>query len=164
MPPSPVVFRPATNADCPLAARIISEVLAEYGLVAFSQGQDTDLLDLDANYVALGGAFEIIESPDGAPLGMVGWRLAADGSCELKKLYLLPAARGRGVGRAALARVVDRARAAGCAAVLLETASVLREAIALYERAGFVPVDGDAAGPFAAVMSAEADLVYRLEL
>lgn len=59
------------------------------------------------------------------------------GEVELKRMYVRPAARGLGAGRALLGRLVDDARAAGCSAVRLESATFMPEALALYRSAGF---------------------------
>jgi putative acetyltransferase len=55
-------------------------------------------------------------------------------------MYLLPGARGRGLGRRLLRELVEGARDRRVKRVVLETASVLREAIVLYRASGFVPV------------------------
>lgn len=61
----------------------------------------------------------------------------ADGYAEIKRMYTRPATRGRGVGRAILARLEADARAQGLAWLRLETGDVLDAAMALYESSGF---------------------------
>jgi len=61
---------------------------------------------------------------------------------ELRKMYARREARGHGLGQRLLDRALAFARARGSASVELETASVLKEAIALYGKAGFVPRPG----------------------
>jgi putative acetyltransferase len=56
---------------------------------------------------------------------------------EVKRMYVRPAWRGRGVGRTILARLEAEAAAGGVERVVLETGDVLLPAIAMYERAGF---------------------------
>jgi putative acetyltransferase len=160
---SNVIFRRATNRDREVAQRIVDGALREHGLGVVLDAGDVDLTDLERHYEERGGRFEIIEEPDGTPLGVVGWRLASAEQCELKKLYLVSAARGLGLGRLAIDRVVAAARSLGCRSVVLETATVLDRANRLYLRAGFVPVCGGAAGPFA-TLTQQCDLAYRLEL
>ncbi len=63
-----------------------------------------------------------------------------DDTCELQKMYLLPAARGRGLGKRLLERCLKAARAAGFRQCYLETMPQLTTARALYERAGFVAI------------------------
>ncbi len=60
-----------------------------------------------------------------------------DGLAEAKRMYVRPAARGRGVARAILARLEQEARGRGLSRLVLETGDAQRAAIRLYERAGF---------------------------
>ena len=82
---------------------------------------------------------------DGAVVGTVtvalpgsAWQeIAREGEGEFRMLAVSPAARGRGVGDALVAMVLDRCRAAGCESVVLSSATVMRAAHRLYERLGF---------------------------
>jgi GNAT superfamily N-acetyltransferase len=158
-----VRFRRATNADCPIAQQVVDRALRDYGLHVVLERGDRDLADLEAHYDARGGRFELIETGEGEVVGVVGWRPASDEVVELKKLYLTAHARGHGLGRRALDRVIDAARERGARAIVLETAAVLRDAVRLYARYGFVAVEGDAAGSFA-TLTDQCDRAYRLEL
>jgi GNAT superfamily N-acetyltransferase len=158
-----VSFRRATNRDCDLAQQLVDAALREYGLHVLPESSDVDLTDLEGHYDARGGRFELLEGPNGDALGVLGWRPAGDGVVELKKLYLAPHARGRGLGRRALERAVDAARSSGAQAIVLETAIALSEASRLYIRFGFVPVRGEEAASFA-TLSDQCDLAYRLDL
>jgi len=158
-----VRFRRATNADCGIAQQVVDRALRDYGLHLVLELGDRDLADLEAHYDARGGQFELLETADGVVVGVVGWRPASDEVMELKKLYLTAAARGHGLGRRALQRVIDAARDRGARAIVLETATVLRDAVRLYTRSGFVPVEGEAAGSFA-TLTDQCDRAYRLEL
>lgn len=157
-----VTFHRATNRDRAIAFQIVDQALRDHGMQALPETSDRDLADLEQHYDARGGGFELIRMGDDV-VGVLGWRPAADGVFELKKLYLLAGVRGHGVGRRAVARVIERAQAAGARAVVLETSAQLVAANRLYTRLGFVPVAGAAAGPFAA-LSDQCDLAYRLEL
>lgn len=157
-----VTFRRASNRDREVALQIVDRALRDYGLQALPATSDRDLLDLEQHYDARGGGFELVEA-DGELVGVLGWRRAGDGVFELKKLYLLSSARGHGLGRRALARVIELTRAAGARAIVLETSARLIEANRLYARLGFVPVVGPAAASFA-TLSEQCDLAYRLEL
>lgn len=59
------------------------------------------------------------------------------GTCELRKMYFLPEARGLGAGTALMARCLDAARAAGFERCYLETLTGMDAAMRLYERSGF---------------------------
>jgi putative acetyltransferase len=60
-----------------------------------------------------------------------------DGFAELKRMYVRPHARGKGVVQALIARLEEEARTRGVTRLLLETGDVLHAAIRVYERAGF---------------------------
>jgi putative acetyltransferase len=73
---------------------------------------------------------------DGAPVGCGGIAFE-DGLAEVKRMYVRPAARGRNVASAILARLEDEARAHGVARVVLETGDAQLAALRFYQREGF---------------------------
>jgi ribosomal-protein-alanine N-acetyltransferase len=73
------------------------------------------------------------------PLGFACAPIVLD-TCELRRIAVLPEARGQGLGRDLLLAVIAHARSRGCVRVELEVASTNAEAIGLYRRAGFVDV------------------------
>jgi GNAT superfamily N-acetyltransferase len=135
-------IRRATAADAVGACAVVFDVLQEYGLVPEPQGTDADLMDLDAHYFARGGSFDVALDRVGAIVGCCGMKAMANGAFELRKMYIRQDLRGQGLGQRLLDRALAWARARGVARVELETASVLKEAIALYTKAGFVPRPG----------------------
>lgn len=132
-------IRAATNADIPRVVGIVFPVLESYGLKPDPAGTDADLADLDAAYVRNGGFFAVLEEPDGTVVGSYGLLRIDAATCELRKMYLDPTRRGRGHGRQLLEHAIAKARELGFRHMVLETASVLTEAIALYRKHGFVP-------------------------
>ena len=76
---------------------------------------------------------------DGTPLGHAMLRRLGE-EWELKRLVVGPAARRRGVGRALVLDVIDRARAGGARRVILQTGSAQPESLALYIALGFTPI------------------------
>jgi GNAT superfamily N-acetyltransferase len=91
------------------------------------------------------GAFLLLEEDDGAALGCGGVRTlppAPDGArMEVKHLYVVPAARGRGLGRLLLEALESAARDAGARTLVLDTNRSLEAAGGLYRSAGFLPVE-----------------------
>lgn len=130
-------FRVADNRDVAIARQIIYPTLKEYGLDPEPTVTDADVEDIERHYGKPGSYFCIAEY-DGLPVGTGGLRQISDKRCELRKMYLLTEFRGKGIGKQLLIHLVTRAKDMGYREITLETASVLREAIRLYERFGFV--------------------------
>jgi putative acetyltransferase len=118
-------------------------VLAEYGLSPDPDGTDADLADLEGSYWERGGVFLVVLSNEESIIGCAGLFPLSSAEAEVRKMYLLPAARGKGLGGLLLERLIAEARRLGYRSVVLETASVLREAIALYRSFGFSPTRRD---------------------
>ncbi len=74
---------------------------------------------------------------DGIPSGCIALRSFDGERAELKRLFVRPEARGRGIGSMLLRRVVEDAEEIGYRSILLDTLPQLPEAIALYRRFGF---------------------------
>ena len=137
--PHPAGLRTATAADSEAVKAVVFTALREHGLQPDPGQTDADLDDIDAEYFQRGGRFSVLEAPGGVIIGTVGIRPVSPGVCELRKMYLDSRWRGRGLGRMLLDHGLAEARRLGFNRVVLETASVLKEAIRLYERYGFRP-------------------------
>lgn len=128
----------------PDAARLNDRVQLEY---AERYGDEGDVTYLDpAMFEPPQGLYLIVYDDLGAPVATGGWRGQdrndegyADGDAELKRMYVVPEARGRGLSRRVLAALEDDAHAAGRTRMVLETGSKQPEAIALYESSGYEP-------------------------
>jgi len=150
-------LRPAANADSAVVKELVFGVLAEYGLTPDPACTDLDLDDLEGNYASRGGCFSVLETTDGTIIGSVGICAAGPDVCELRKMYLSRTHRGKGLGKRLLDHGLSEARRLGFRRVLLETASVLTEAIRLYEQYGFRPYQPDH-------LAARCDQAYFLDL
>ncbi len=126
----------------PDALRLIAEVQAEY-VVRYGGPDETPLDPL--MFEPPDGSF-FVGYLDGAPIATGAWRrsgVAAFGTTdtvEVKRMYVAPAARGRGVARRMLAHLEESAHRGGARAVVLETGLRQPEAIGLYESSGYTPV------------------------
>ena len=136
---------------------LVFSVLREYGLSPDPEGTDADLRDLEGHYAARGGSFDVLVDPAGEILGCVGLLPVDATTCELRKMYLTPDVRGRGLGRCLLDHALARARELGFRRVVLETNTVLVEAIALYRSQGFSPYRAEH-------VSARCNETYALDL
>ncbi len=77
---------------------------------------------------------------DGQPAGCIALRRLDGTTCELKRLYVRPAFRGRGIAGAMMQRILDDARAIGYTAMLLDTLPFLTSAIKMYRALGFYDI------------------------
>jgi GNAT superfamily N-acetyltransferase len=84
--------------------------------------------------------FVVAYSPDGVPLGCGGLRRLDPAAGEVKRMYVVPSARGTGVAAAVLAALEDYARAAGWTRLRLETGDRQPDAVRFYTRAGYRPI------------------------
>lgn len=121
--------------DHPDAVKLVAEVQQEY--VVRYGGEDVTPVD-PAEFAPPRGLF-LVAYVDDAPAACGGWR-ARDTDVELKRMYVAPAFRGRGLARAVLASLERTAGEAGFDRVILETGQRQPEAIALYRSAGYEPV------------------------
>jgi putative acetyltransferase len=135
----PCQIRPATHEDRDAIEQLVFGVLEEYGLAPDPNGTDADLRDIQSHYLSLGGTFDVLIDESGRIVGTVGVLPRSPTTCELRKMYLGRSARGQGLGRRLLEHALAQAVQLGFRRMELETASVLREAIGLYERYGFRP-------------------------
>lgn len=133
-------FRSATNCDGPRVREVVFSILREFGFTPEPEGTDSDLFTIETSYSAGGGAFELLINDDGRIIGTVGLMPHGPGVCELRKMYLEPEHRGRGLGRQMLEHAIATARRLGFGRIELETESRLKDAIKLYRQFGFQPV------------------------
>jgi len=124
-----------------LVAELQGEFVVRYG------GPDETPLDITM-FDPPSGTF-LLGTVEAEPVAMGGWRrrpdVAALGrsvAAEIKRMYVVPAGRGRGFARLLLGALEASARAGGADVMVLETGLKQPEAIALYESSGYVPVQG----------------------
>jgi len=128
------------------------------------QGFSEELKSLPGVYGADGGALLIAESSrENAPAGTIALRRLNHSAGEIKRLYLRPAFRGRGLGRYLLEQVIERARAIGYQALYADTLPGMQDALSLYERLGFARVDAYASNPTPGAVYLRLDLL-KLQL
>jgi GNAT superfamily N-acetyltransferase len=120
----------------PVAVALVADAMAE---LARRYGGDGDETPMDpAQFEPPHGGFLVAWLGD-EPVGCAGWRSSAGDpeAAELKRMYVRPQARGRGVATAVLHEIEEAARRAGRLRVILETGDRQPEAIALYRREGY---------------------------
>ena len=132
----------AVGYEHPDSVRLIAEVQQEY--VRRYGGPDKTPTD-PAEFEPPRGLF-LVGYLDGRPVACGGWRaqdgmpLLLDGDAEIKRMYVTPALRGRGLSRVLLAELERTAAAAGRLRMVLETGPAQPEAIALYSGTGYAAI------------------------
>ncbi|MGV8943624.1 GNAT family N-acetyltransferase [Thermomonas sp.] len=136
----PYQLRPIRGEDDPLMAMIIRSVMPEFGAIGSGFAiTDPEVDWMSRAYAEPRHAYFVVES-DNRVLGGCGVAPLIGGdadTCELRKMYFLPEARGIGAGTAMMQRCLDAARAAGFKRCYLETLAGMDAAMRLYERSGF---------------------------
>lgn len=142
---SQINIREIRQSDNPFLARIVKDTLAEFGAnhpntvyydattdalyeLFQEKGSGYFVAEVDSEIVGGGGIYPT----DGLP----------EGTCELVKMYLLPQARGLGLGRTLIEKSLEFAKQAGYRQVYLETMPELKKALEVYARFGFEYLKG----------------------
>ncbi|MEC4893429.1 MAG: GNAT family N-acetyltransferase [Oscillatoria sp. PMC 1051.18] len=137
------LIRTWQKGDRDAAAAVIAEVLAEYNLTWEPLGADRDVLAVEESYFQRDGEFWVVEQ-NGKIVGTGAYYPVNRGKngVEIRKMYLLPTVRGKGLGRYLLQELEAAIATRGYKEIWLETASVLKEAVKLYESSGYQPATG----------------------
>ncbi|HWS38758.1 MAG TPA: GNAT family N-acetyltransferase [Actinoplanes sp.] len=122
--------------DEPAVQRLVAENMLDLSERYGGTGDDTPLAAAD--FVPPAGDFLVAVEGD-TLIASAGWRRNGD-DAELKRMFTVKAARGRGLARRMLTAVETSATAAGCRRGILETGDRQPEAIALYESAGYTRI------------------------
>jgi GNAT superfamily N-acetyltransferase len=133
----PVALR-AVPYDDPLARALVDRVQQEY--VTRYGGPDEAVVD-PAEFRPPAGLFLVAEVA-GVPAGCGAWRAHEPGVAEVKRVYVEPAFRRRGLAQLLMAALEDSAAAAGHRSVVLNSGPEQPEALALYAALGYTPVPG----------------------
>jgi len=130
------------------ARQLMNEYADSLGLDLSFQNFEHELDNLESEYAPPSGAF-VLAVENGQFVGCAGLRRFSEGAGEIKRLYLLPQARGRGVGRELAEAIVGAARQIGYERLLLDTLPSMTAARSLYLSLGFKPVDAYRFNPVA---------------
>ncbi|MBX6745300.1 MAG: GNAT family N-acetyltransferase [Acetobacteraceae bacterium] len=143
LPEGPFRIGPARSAaDLEATARLFEAYAASLGVDLAFQGFAAELASLPGSYAPPAGELLLARDPHGQPLGCVALRpMPFEGCCEMKRLYVSPPGRGLGLGRALVEAAIGEAVRIGYREMRLDTLPFMAEAIALYRKTGFVPVE-----------------------
>jgi len=141
-----IIIRPIEPGDNAAIATIIRSVLEEFGAnkpgTVYFDSETDHLYEL---FSGTPGSQYRVATYQGKLLGGAGifpTPALPEGTCELVKMYLLPEARGKGVGKKLMDTAFSQAIALGYTQIYIETMPELTRAIGLYEQLGFAYLKG----------------------
>lgn len=140
-----MAIRPIQSEDDVAVAAGLRAVYAQYGCTGPGYSpSDPETDAMFATYDRPGFAYFVYES-GGEVVGGCGYGAfgpSEEATCELQKLFLLPASRGQGVGQQLMLHTLEQAKVAGFRDCYLETVARMTEAMGLYRKHGFRELDG----------------------
>jgi ribosomal protein S18 acetylase RimI-like enzyme len=124
-----------------LAARgLVQEYAASLDFELCFQDFAHELETLPSEYGPPGGHF-VLASSNGVFVGCGGVRRFTDTACEMKRVYVMPQHRGKGIGQAVARALIAEAKQAGYKTMLLDTLPSMAAAQHVYSALGFIPTD-----------------------
>jgi GNAT superfamily N-acetyltransferase len=124
--------------------------------LTFYYGSNPEILP--GEFAPPGGCL-LLATLDGQSAGCVGYRRLSKDVCELKRLYVRPTFRGKGIGRLLVAELIQQARLSNYRMVRLETVSFMPEAHQLYQSLGF-----EFRAPYYEIPESLREITYFMEL
>jgi putative acetyltransferase len=151
-----------TQAESPDQIAQARELFLEYaqslGFSLCFQNFDRELAGLPGDYAPPGGRLLLAEYR-GQLAGCVALHQLAPGVCEMKRLYLRPQFRGKGLGHVLAETVIAAARSTSCRRMRLDTVEpVMPNAVAMYRRLGFKEIEPYCDNPIEGALYMELEL------
>lgn len=160
---SPVVkgllfLQAESHAQIAQARELFLEYAQSLGFSLCFQNFDKELARLPGDYAPPAGRLLLAEY-ERQLAGCVALHKLEDGICEMKRLYLRPQFRGKGLGRALADRLIAEARQVGYQSMRLDTVEpVMKDAVAMYRKIGFREIEPYCSNPIAGALYMELQL------
>ena len=143
------------HAEVPRDLTVVESLFREYadglGIDLCFQGFESELAGLPGRYAPPRGRL-ILAWRGAHAVGCVALRPVDEHTCEMKRLYVRPAARGQHLGQRLAERVCEEARIAGYRRICLDTLPSMAQAVSLYRAMGFTPIEPYTVNPVPGAM------------
>ncbi len=152
------ILQASSPAQIAQARELFVEYAKSLGFSLCFQNFDAELAGLPGDYAPPDGRLLLTEY-EGQLAGCGALHKLESGICEMKRLYLRPQFRGKGLGRMMAERLIADARAIGYQRMRLDTVGpVMQDAVAMYRRLGFKEIEAYRENPMAGTLYMELEL------
>jgi N-acetylglutamate synthase-like GNAT family acetyltransferase len=154
-----VIRPPGKSEEWLQVRRLLTDYRQEFNDDPCFTSFEEELRDIEALYSKPGKAKLVaVDESDGTVMGCVALRMLSLDVAEMKRLYVAPAYRGRGIGRNLVEAILAKAREIGFQRMVLDTSFAMKAAISLYLGLGFTPIEPYNAQDTATVLCLGIDL------
>lgn len=156
--PDATILQASSPAQIAQARELFLEYAASLGFSLCFQNFDAELAGLPGDYAPPEGRLLLAEF-ESQSAGCGALHKLDTGICEMKRLYLRPQFRGKGIGRAIAERLIAEARQIGYKWMRLDTVGpVMKDAVAMYRKLGFKEIAPYRENPMAGTLYMELEL------
>jgi len=157
------IFQANTQEDVADARSLFEQYAAGLGISLCFQNFDRELANLPGDYAPPDGRL-LLAVEDDQLAGCIALRKLEPSVCEMKRLFIRPAYRGKGLGRLLVESIIDEARQLGYTRMRLDTLpGRMDPAIALYRSIGFLEIDPYYENPVADAKFMQLELAQNQE-
>jgi len=148
---------PAQVEDLPTVKMLFSEYASSLGIDLSFQDFNRELAELPGEYAPPNGSI-LIARKESEVIGCVAMRCISNEICEMKRLYVRPRFRRKGLGKRLAVSAIQEAKRRDYHRMRLDTLPSMREALALYESLGFRQISPYRYNPIQGAVFLELDL------
>lgn len=152
------LIKASTEFEYNEAKKLFIEYSELIGIDLSFQNFEEELKHIQQEYGAPEGCL-LLAKDDNQFLGCVALRKIDDGICEMKRLFVKPEAKGKGIGKLLATSIIEEGKALGYRKMRLDTLPAMKPAISLYKSLGFYEIEPYTFNPIEGAIYMELDLL-----